>query len=350
MYSKDKLMQYPYFAEILNQTSIDTILDPLTGVVSRKYMLGFAHDLMNRGIPFTFGMMDLDNFKYVNDTYGHSAGDGVLTCISSDLASFLTGFGVAGRFGGDELLFINLRDIAYDDKKAFCNELYESSVLRRNVELDGCSPFITATIGCATFPDDATTYDDLFALIDKTLYRGKTKGRNCYIIYVEAKHKNIEIKKLSKGTLYDTMHSMVRKFEMVPGLVNRLSSVTPILMEDLRVSDLYYIGQSNVLRSVRNPDICEPVSDIKNIMNDDMFTTNTIEEIAGSCPQFYSVLMKLEIETLLVVRIGIEQETYGYLLFAEPRNRRIWQDSDCSTLLFLSKMVAAQAYYGKEPL
>ena len=344
MYTKEQLAKYPYFRKKLEEDGIDFMLDPLTGVISRRYTFDFVHALIEAETPFTFGILDLDNFKFVNDVYGHTAGDLVLEQVAQGFSEYMDGYGLVGRYGGDEFLMVNLRDRAYADKKAFMVAMYESGrVVRRHIALEGCSPFITGTIGCATYPDDADNFDDLFSLIDKTLYRGKTKGRNCYIIYVEEKHKNIEIRKIARRGLYTSLHNLVRKFEMVPGITNRLYSVTPLLMDELQISDLYYVGKSGVMKSVRNRDMAEDVNDIDALMHDDIFTSNTLELVAQRSPKFYEVLRRLEIETLMVTRIGMDDlGCDGYLICAEPRSRRIWQEDECAIMFFLSKQIAAR--------
>ena len=344
MYTKEQLSEYPYFKKLLENGELTYILDPLTGVVSRRYILDFVRALIEAHIPFTFGMLDLDNFKFVNDTYGHNAGDLVLVDVAGNLAKYLEGYGLAGRFGGDELLWVNLRDHTYAEKKAFLGALYDDkTVLRKNIPLEECSPFITGTVGCATYPDDATDYDSLFEMIDKTLYRGKNKGRNCYIIYVREKHESIEIHQIARHGVYTSMSSLVRLFEMVPGIRNRLQSVTPLLIDELRVSDLYYVGRRRVLRAVRNPEISEPVGDIDRLMDDEVYFTNNPDRVAARSPEFYAALKRMEVETLMVVRIGMDNEASdGFLVCAEPRSRRIWQEDECAIMFFLAKLIAAR--------
>lgn len=342
MYTSEQLRRFAHFSSLLEDSRLEGMLDPLTGVLSRAYMLRYVQALIAEGTPFTFGMLDLDNFKFINDTYGHHAGDQVLVDIAGALAAYLDGFGLVGRFGGDEFLFVDLRDLTYDDKKAFLTGVYgENGVLRRNIALESCAPFITGTTGCATFPTDAADYDELFTLIDKTLYRGKTKGRNCHIIYVEEKHRDIEIQRIARHSVYTTMHGLVRQFELVPGLTNKLHSVMPLLMEDLRVSDLYYVGADRRLRAVRNRALDEDAADIDRLMNDDLYVSNTLDRVGRNCPALYAALEKYGMETAMVVRVGMDLEHYGYLICAEPRSHRIWQEDECAVVYFLAKMLAA---------
>jgi len=344
MYSEQQLSRYPFFKRAFEKDRINYVLDPLTGLVSRQYILGFVRSLIEEGTPFTFGMLDLDNFKFINDTYGHHVGDGVLMDVAQGLSEYLEDYGVAGRFGGDELLWINLRDRTYDDKKAFLSELYNSEkVLRKNVHLADCAPFITGTIGCATYPDDATDYESLFAMIDKTLYRGKRKGRNCYIIYVKEKHADIQIRQIARRGVYTSMRNLVRMFEMVPGMKNKLHSVAPVMIDELKVSDLYYVDQKKIMRGIRVQGIREDVSDIDRLMNDELFAANDLSVVEARCPQFFSVLSRWEVESLMVVHIGMDNApTDGYLVCAEPRNRRLWQEDECALMFFLAKLIAAR--------
>ena len=341
MYTQEQLERYPYFAEAIQEKGMTGMLDQLTGIVSRGHMLWFVQWLVDHKVPFSFAMLDLDNFKYVNDTYGHHVGDQVLIHVAEDLAAFVDGKGVAGRFGGDEMLIVNLEDITYDANKLFFTDMFDGKVMRKNIQLADCNPFVTGTVGCATYPKDAQDYDPLFELIDKTLYRGKTKGRNCYIIYVEEKHKDIQIRQLARHGMYTTYNAMVRQFEFAPGLMNKMRNVVPLLMDELQVSDVYYVGSEGIMRSLRQADFAEPAGDLDKLLrSDDMYSANTLADVEERSPQFYEVLKKREVETLCVVRICRNLDVFGYLICAEARSRRIWQEAECAILFFLSKIIA----------
>ena len=351
MYTKEQLERFPYFQEKLREGDLNGLLDQLTGLVSRGHILWFSQWLIENRIPFSFAMLDLDNFKFINDTYGHHIGDAVLARVAGDLAASLDGFGVAGRFGGDEFLIVNLRDTDYDACKAYFKGIYDGQVLRKNIMLNDCQPFITGTVGCAIYPTDAQDYDGLFELIDKTLYRGKSKGRNCHIIYVAEKHKDIVIRQIARRGMYTTFSRMIRLFEMVPGLVNKLHSVMPLLMEELQISDLYYVGSRGIMRAVRDSAMAESVTDVARLLqSDDLFSDNSLTKVKERSPEFFGVLSRREIETLCVIRIGLDSATDGYLICAEARNRRIWQEAECAMLFFLAKMIAARIRIDGEKL
>lgn len=90
IYTIEKLRQFNFFDRIIDEISLDEILDPLTGVLNRAYAMKLVHWLIAENQPFTFTMVDLDNFKSINDRFGHSAGDEVLVEVSKNLAKSVT--------------------------------------------------------------------------------------------------------------------------------------------------------------------------------------------------------------------------------------------------------------------
>ena len=341
MYTKEQLVKYPYFEEVFKSKDISSVVDSLTGIISRSYMLEFIQSLMNNKVPFTLALLDLDNFKFINDTYGHKTGDGVLAGLSNDLERYLEGYGIVGRYGGDEFLIVNFRDHDYDEVKAFYNELYtDYNVLRKNIHLDDCEPFVTGTIGSAAFPEDAQDYESLFCLVDKALYRGKIKGRNCYIIYVEEKHKDISIQELASRGIYSIFRDLSREFDSQSELSDKLKAMLHILDGDMRISDLYYVGNDNHFRNVSAGDSFGPVNDLDKLIKDDIYTTNEISDMESKSRSMYELCRTKEFETVLIIRIGIQDETFGYLICAEPKTLRIWQDDEYATMFFVARMLA----------
>ncbi len=341
MYTKEQLLKYPYFEEILKVRDISSVVDSLTGLISRRYIIGLIQRLIDDGVSFTLSLLDLDNFKFINDTYGHKIGDGVLAGMSADLKRYLGSYGIAGRYGGDEFLIINFRDLDYDSLKNFHAGLYSNyNVLRKNIMLETCEPFLTGTVGSAVFPKNASDFEGLFNLVDKALYRGKTKGRNCYIIYVEEKHKDIKIKDLAGRGIYTIFRDLSHKFDSETEFADKMKAILDVLDDDMRISDMYYVGQDNEFKNVSADESLGQVYDLDKLMDNDVFTTNEIRDIKFKSRSLYELCVAKEFETVLVVRVGIQEKTFGYLVCAEPRNLRIWQDDEFAILFFVARMLA----------
>lgn len=341
-YTREKLIKYPFFDKLLNDVALDDILDPLTGLINRGYTMNYVRSLIMSATPFTFVILDLDNFKYINDTFGHHAGDIVLENISTTVSDYLKDHGIVGRFGGDELLVINLEDISNEDKERFMENMYFSgNVLRSSIYVDEHELYITGTAGCASFPDDASSYEELFSLADKMLYLGKSRGRNCYNIYSKKEHSDLDIKKLAKQGVYTNMSSLMALLEKVSGFENRLRAVMQQLQEEIHITDLYYCGKNRRLSSVIDRSIDEDVSDIDLIMDEDLYFSSTLDGLREKCPVTYNTMNDKGIGPILIARIGLNKETDGYLVCAEQNSQRIWQEDECGIIYFIAKGLAA---------
>ena len=341
LYSIEDLRKYDFFDKIIDEISLEEILDPLTGILNRAYSIKFVRSLIAEKIPFSFSIIDLDNFKYINDSYGHSAGDKVLASVANGLVQYTKSFGLAGRFGGDELLLIDLKNITDDDKISFFENLYgNSKTLREKIYFENGAAFVTGTAGCATFPNDSDDYSDLFSLIDKMLYLGKNRGRNCYTIYEEEKHKDIEIHKIANNGIFTNMHKLKLDIEKETGFENKLLKAIPQLTEVLQLHDLYYVSSDGKMRAILDKNFIGDASDLPGIMKDDLFSENTLELIKKHSPIFYKTLVKNGFESVLISKIRNSETTKGYLVCAVKRSLRIWQENECAILFYLAELVA----------
>ena len=122
-------------------------------------------------------LIDIDDFKYINDTYGHLKGDEVICDIAKTIMEYASEFDIAGRLGGDEfcLFFSNLLDVKVACEKAS----HIANDLRRQYP---DSPKVTLSIGIAA-ANEQVPYDALLENADTALYQAKLKGKNCYFCY-----------------------------------------------------------------------------------------------------------------------------------------------------------------------
>ncbi|MCR4806951.1 MAG: GGDEF domain-containing protein [Lachnospiraceae bacterium] len=336
VYTIEKLRRFGYFDRIIDEISLDEILDPLTGVLSRSYSMKFVNSLISENVPFTFTMIDLDNFKYINDNFGHSSGDSVLKYVSKSIAEYADGFGLVGRFGGDELLLIDLKNTGQAQKESFFDDLYnKSKALRVTIDFADGASLITATSGCATYPEDAGNFDDIFNMIDKMLYLGKGRGRDCYTIYREDKHKDVEIQQLANRGIFNEMQSLNLRLKDIDGFENKLRAAMTQLAETLQIKDLYYIKGDGRMRAVMDPAFDGDASDIANLMNEDVFSERTLDRIEKEAPIFYGTLKAGMLNSAMIMRSDKE----FYLVCAVERQYRIWQENECAILYYLTGLL-----------
>ena len=153
--------------------------DPLTGFYNHRFLherLGEEVVRAQRGRrPLSVLMLDLDDFKLVNDTFGHLFGDRVLTWTAELIRSTLRGSDIPARYGGDEFAII-LPETDGDEARRAAERILEAFRDHAFVgEQRGPVP-IGASIGVATFPADGRTATDLIAAADSALYRVKRDG------------------------------------------------------------------------------------------------------------------------------------------------------------------------------
>jgi diguanylate cyclase (GGDEF)-like protein len=156
------------------------LVDDLTGLANRRQAERTLDVELTRGnrfgTPVSVALVDLDNFKGVNDVYGHQAGDAVLREVAHALVGALRQFDVAARWGGEEfLLVLPGTDAAGATRVA---ERLRAAVASRAVPTAGGAVLrVTASFGVASHPP-AASREELVATADEALYEAKRTGKN----------------------------------------------------------------------------------------------------------------------------------------------------------------------------
>ncbi len=161
--------------------------DSLTGLPNRKYFqIFFTRELSQarmRGDALTVGYLDIDDFKFINDTYGHDVGDKVLCSVANILKNSLRKSDIIARLGGDEFA-IALPHLDNDDKIRVIGDKILRA-LEETLEIEEMSVQIKASIGFSIFPRDGENLGELLKKADIAMYKVKDQGKNGYCIYKE---------------------------------------------------------------------------------------------------------------------------------------------------------------------
>lgn len=163
--------------------------DAATGLLNKSAAAEYSLEQLRKrdGKVRWIVMMDIDNFKFINDTYGHLFGDEVISRMATIAKKTLGRRGIVGRFGGDEFyLFIDGIE-ERDELRNFLKTMVRSFYYEFSPNLK-----VTASIGVSKYPDDGTDYEVLMSKADKALYIAKEKGKNRHIIYDENIHGSYE--------------------------------------------------------------------------------------------------------------------------------------------------------------
>lgn len=149
--------------------------DALTGIYNRRYGSGKLEELIERGIPYSLAMGDIDFFKKFNDTYGHECGDAVLVSVSKVLGEYMRQYGFAARWGGEEFLLVyeNMNELA----ASVATERLLDQIREILVEHDGVYHSVTMSFGVAE-SNPVLSMDENVKAADEKLYTAKENGRN----------------------------------------------------------------------------------------------------------------------------------------------------------------------------
>ncbi len=160
--------------------------DELTGLANRTNFVEAAHACRKAaagsGRSCVLLYLDLDDFKTVNDSHGHAAGDTLLRLVAERLRQSVPADGIISRLGGDEFAVFFAESETQTPEMAAQHVIDEISV---PYDLDGLSVIIGVSIGIAVTPRDADRPEDLLVKADLALYRAKTEGRGRFRMFVE---------------------------------------------------------------------------------------------------------------------------------------------------------------------
>ena len=162
-----------------------SVRDPLTGLFNRRYMEESLDREIRRAAREGYGlgllMCDLDNFKQLNDAFGHAAGDAVLRWIGRYLESAVRGEDIACRFGGEEFVVI-LPKASLDETRGRAEALRNGLKVQPLDEPDRLYPSVTMSIGVAACPELGDTVSQLILAADSAMYRAKALGRDRVVV------------------------------------------------------------------------------------------------------------------------------------------------------------------------
>jgi diguanylate cyclase (GGDEF)-like protein len=180
--------------------------DSLTGLPNRLLVDQRAKELLSRAraehLPMAVFFIDLDDFKKVNDTLGHSAGDELLREVADRLSAAVRGCDTVGRLGGDEFVVLSEGSFLADGLGVVAERLL--AVLREPFSLDGSSkvPMSTsASIGIAA--GLRASPEDLLRDADIAMYKAKSMGKNCYVVFEQEMHEAVKRQLVLEAELHE---------------------------------------------------------------------------------------------------------------------------------------------------
>lgn len=172
-------------AQTLQELEYYSLHDPLTNLYNRRHFLHMLEYEIGRSQrhdhPFSLVMIDLDDFKEINDTHGHPVGDAALKELANLLQDSIRVGDLACRIGGDEFILL-LPETPLAGARAFAAKLRER-LSRHRYQIQGASFHLTCSLGVVTFPEDGKSGEELLAHADLAAYEAKRRGKDEVCFY-----------------------------------------------------------------------------------------------------------------------------------------------------------------------
>ena len=341
----------------------DASKDSATGLLNKKAateeIISVINEAKDAGLKQNMYLViiDIDDFKSVNDTYGHYFGDEVILSFSAELRKHLGDKGIAGRIGGDEFICL-LTDYKDEEEvrgflKAIRQGLKYSLAERQN----GYN--FSVSIGVSSYPQDGDSYEKLFKIADGALYIAKEKGKDRYIIYNKEIHGDMISEVFKTGRIIGTdfmkpLDKAGMAAEMVSKLVKRgKSAVNDILGElmlrmDVHGISVYSVRSKRCVRTlgdyISRPELAKILSDEKYLAMFNENGVNAVNNVTSFAMDFYETYRSfLECKICSSLQIAVKQSDgfAGVVCFDTfGEHRRKWSNDDISTVYMVVKTIA----------
>lgn len=338
--------------------------DAGTGLLNKRAWTEYTIEQLNRKDQNIRWMViiDIDDFKHINDTYGHIFGDQVIRRVAEIMQALVGQRGVIGRFGGDEYVILLEKVETREQLKTLLKTIAKEFALAFDPKIH-----VTASIGVSEYPVDGTEYEELMRKADKALYLAKEKGKNRHIIYEERLHGKLESDDMQNMAMAYAV-SKEKKREVITAMITELciSGVDSIVKKEERLQQIrslfdldgitiYSERGENLI--CRNGNYIEEMptgrgffEDEKYLAlfgDDDNFVESNMVKLRSQAPKAFAVMQKQEIGASLQClsrKEGIPNVIVNYDVF--NRNRK-WSDEDITLLTILGHCIGNLLNYSE---
>ena len=336
---------------------ISDMKDPGTDLLNKRAITDYLRKLIDSqpGHTVTIAIIDIDDFKTINDTYGHMFGDEVLCKVADILRDAVGSRGLCVRIGGDEM-FIIMEGL--NDNEGIRNVL---RTIRNNTKWlyhdDPRNIKITCSIGSATYPNDAKNYDELFKIADKVLYLAKEKGKDRYIIYHEDIHREYVYGMGRIVDLNDKVFYKYHKMEIVNTIIREYKEADDARRKELidnvavafNINTIAIYDRTELTKHILYGDQRMTDDDgsffkednyIPNFREDGIFVIDNINYFETKAPAVYKVYSEYGIVQAVQYIIGGDiKKNNNIISYGRFKLDKKWAESDMNFLAIIGDYI-----------
>ena len=338
--------------------------DAGTGLLNKRAWTEYTIEQLNRkdGQIRWLVIIDIDDFKHINDTYGHIFGDQVIRRVAEIMQVLVGQRGVIGRFGGDEYVILLEKVETREQLKTLLKTIAKELALAFDPKTR-----VTASIGVSEYPVDGNEYEELMRKADKALYLAKEKGKNRHIIYEERLHGKLESDDMQNMAMAYAV-SKEKKREVITEMITELcaSGVDSIVKKEERLQQIRSLfdldgitiySEAGAHLVCRNGNYMVEVPDGRGLFEDEKYLAlfgdddNLIESNTSRLrfqdPKAFAIMQKQEVGASLQClshKEGVPNVIVNYDVF--NRNRK-WSDEDITLLTILGHCIGNMLNYSE---
>lgn len=350
--------------------------DMLTGLLNKDTAIKYIRVFLESAGKNWYGeekfhalmIIDIDNFRIINDSLGHTFGDSVIQEFASDIKSSFRDTDIVGRIGGDEFIIL-MKDVTvkFATKKAgrLCRGLV------RNYSVHNQNICLSCSIGMAFFGKDANCFDDLYQYADIAMYTAKVNGRCSYALYdnetkemycsfsdihnrtqMDPPSNNTETNELDTN-LMDIAFSLISVSDDILGALDILLRTTgrkynlsmiSIVVKDCKHNKFNVISRWCSSRHALRQDGNGMTFNFEKI--DSMFNGSNLKCISdiSACnlpPAMKNKMKNIGVGSCVIGRLeGRSGKHYGYIIFTQFDRKRKWSRKEANTFKYISKIIS----------
>lgn len=340
---------------------VEFVKDVGVDVYNKKSILEYCRHYIeeNPGKVFFLALFDIDNFKNINDNFGHFFGDDVLVETTEVLKEAIKDTGKIGRVGGDEFLVIFDQVSDREEMRLIlknAREQVEAKFKGRTGDFT-----LTCSAGCCPYPECGETFEEIYKVADAFLYLAKEKGRNRYILYRDDLHKELVKNVISAqgesgvAQIYGEMSAKWNTNTIMERIISEYyvegtMSLTELLalIENRFLVDFIQIvtNEKKILlervnrKNIEN-DKYDEILEMNDAFRDEFmgnnsFIANSLASMRNAESSGKEFMKKNKIQNAIFYRLGDE----GYILLAKRHDNRKWAEQDSVILTTAAQLIS----------
>lgn len=321
--------------------------DPLTGLLNRSSFAALVENVLQnrKDKRHAFLMLDIDNFKQINDTFGHATGDELLGTVAQKLQATFREQDLIGRMGGDEfavfLVDINDRDTVVNRARRLGEEL------DIQVEEGGYTAHISCSIGITFAPEHGDTVRTLYANADQAQYRAKRNGKNRCAIFGQESTSEVDGLAAIATMLYEKTIEPRKAWSRLLHLIGTRMDVDRVLLYQLDTarSDVSIQQQWTApgVAEYREPPVGPARPQAIEYWHKSFENNQSLVVFRREVPSAVAAFLTQDgAETVLYFPLRRGRRDYGMLVLTNIEKHRLWTEREKNLLLAVAQVLGNQ--------